>query len=546
MEFDLLLKLIELINEVIMKGKIFLDKEKTMNLTLKFHRVIIVFLLLFSTATLARQQQSSLIRVPEDYPSIQAGINAAADGDTVLVADSTYYENINFKGKAITVASYFIMNGDTNHIANTVINGSQSANPDSGSVVYFISGEDTNSVLYGFTVSGGSGTQFGTSRGGGGIFSYFSGPRISWNRIENNSVVNQSTGNTYGGGVYTGPVGSNTTIIIEDNIIRFNRAEAANRIAFGGGICVSSNGKIMGNEINNNDVVYSGTSIGNFTWSFGGGISCFNQTSFKFVTIKDNLITYNRSSSNNVAYSAGLDLIWTNSDFSNNTILNNIVSGTNANAAAGMRILLAEPITNISNNTFSFNDYEGTSCTGGGLSILSTDAISVQGNRFESNNSTLGGGIYISNSSPIIKNNLIVGNEANSGGGIRIFASTAGANPEPEDVGEFLNSGYGSALMDISKEFIPETNRTAFNSQLISEPQIINNTISGNTAISVGGGIYSTNSQGMVMNSILWGDAASSGPEIYVSSGSIEVRYCDIQGGWPGEGNIDRRKSLLC
>ncbi|MBN1465227.1 hypothetical protein JXA02_05660 [candidate division KSB1 bacterium] len=50
---------------------------------------------------------ANVIRVPQDQPTIQAGISTSANGDTVLVADDTYYENINFKGKAITVASHF-------------------------------------------------------------------------------------------------------------------------------------------------------------------------------------------------------------------------------------------------------------------------------------------------------------------------------------------------------------------------------------------------------------------------------------------------------
>ena len=33
---------------------------------------------------------------PLDYTTIQEGINAAHDNDTVLVSDDTYYENINF------------------------------------------------------------------------------------------------------------------------------------------------------------------------------------------------------------------------------------------------------------------------------------------------------------------------------------------------------------------------------------------------------------------------------------------------------------------
>ena len=97
------------------------------------------------------------LQVPSEYSTIQLAINASTDGDIVLIAPGTYYENINFIGKAITVASHFLTTGNATHINNTIIDGSQPSNPNIGSVVSFRSGEDTTSVLYGLTIKGGTG-----------------------------------------------------------------------------------------------------------------------------------------------------------------------------------------------------------------------------------------------------------------------------------------------------------------------------------------------------------------------------------------------------
>ena len=51
----------------------------------------------FSAASLAAQDT---IHVPADQVTIQAAINAASNGDTVVVEPGTYVEKINFLGKA--------------------------------------------------------------------------------------------------------------------------------------------------------------------------------------------------------------------------------------------------------------------------------------------------------------------------------------------------------------------------------------------------------------------------------------------------------------
>ena len=57
----------------------------------------------------------ALIIIPDDYTTIQAGINASTSGDTVLVSNGDYYENI-IIDKSIVLASYAIYDDLSNWV----------------------------------------------------------------------------------------------------------------------------------------------------------------------------------------------------------------------------------------------------------------------------------------------------------------------------------------------------------------------------------------------------------------------------------------------
>ena len=90
-------------------------------------RVVLSLLLSLASAYCAA---GVVIHVPGDQPTIQAGIDAASNGDTVLVSAGIYYENVNFNGKAITVTS--ASGPSTTKITNPASNSSATITFQSG------------------------------------------------------------------------------------------------------------------------------------------------------------------------------------------------------------------------------------------------------------------------------------------------------------------------------------------------------------------------------------------------------------------------------
>ncbi|HJV09652.1 MAG TPA: right-handed parallel beta-helix repeat-containing protein [Acidimicrobiales bacterium] len=230
-----------------------------------------------------------VINVPSQRSTIQAGIEAASDGDTVLVAPGTYVENINFKGKAIEVKSS---------------GGPQVTTIDGGgrySVVVFATGEGRGSVLSGFRITNGIVGEEHLWPGwsivvaGAGIAIYESSPTVTGNIITANNA-----GEYHGGGIGT----QGGRALIRDNYIAGNDGYAGGGIALYGGAH-----EVEANVIEDNIAEH-----------VGGGI----QTETGTPVVKGNYIHRNHAGAGGGMYMYGPGLV-----------VNNVVLENSADAFGG-------------------------------------------------------------------------------------------------------------------------------------------------------------------------------------------------------------------
>ncbi|MDA3813034.1 MAG: hypothetical protein PF570_02150, partial [Candidatus Cloacimonetes bacterium] len=177
-----------------------------------------------------------------NFTTIQEGIIAATDSDTVLAYPGIYYENIDYLEKSLTVASLYIMTHVDSLINQTIIDGNQQAR--------CVKIDDCeNAILVGFTIQNGLACE-GNTQGqyGGGVYlrdtsnAIISNCRIKYNKAYSGGGLHINHGNT----------------ILEKNTIANNWG-----IRFGGGISIYGNDTILHfSEINLNNIYLNHSSTG--------------------------------------------------------------------------------------------------------------------------------------------------------------------------------------------------------------------------------------------------------------------------------------------
>jgi len=320
------------------------------------------------------------LQVPAEYASIQAAIDAASPGDTVVVAPGVYRENLDFMGKGITVTGR--QPADATMVAATIIDGDQK-----GAVVTFNSCEPPEAVLCGFTITNGSGqlefslNVLGSSaRAGGGIrIGSESGPVIRNNVITGNRA-------DLGGGVYACSI---SLALLEDNCITENQA------LLGGGVRVAGDfrksrtrdhygqGQALPFQLRRCTVSHNRASI-------GAGISIDRVSS---PVIVDNSIHHNVA-----VWDGGGIAIW---DRSSPEVRGNRISCNRAGSVYGY---------------------------GGGISIVNTCRPTLTGNVIRENWATGsvesgGGGVMAYRSSPSLTANVLRDNQAQQGPALYLWGS---------------------------------------------------------------------------------------------------------------------------
>jgi len=332
-----------------------------------------------------------------DYPTIQAAIYAAVNGDEVVAEPGTYTgqgnRDIDFLGRAITVRS--TDPNDPNIVAATIIdcNGSSS---DKHRGFYFHNGEDANSILNGFTITN------GYHWSGGAIYCYKSGPTIKSCIINRN--ISEGDDEDGGGGVGCfGEPGPTITgcIISENSAISHHSGDG-----HGGGILCRGC----------SPTITDCTIIGNSANASGGGIYIGRLgLAAANTTINNCIIT-----ANNARTGGGINIQWSEPFI--HFIANCIITANKADYGGGVSCAVSSPT--ITNCTISGN----SAIEQGGAICFIYHSVSMIMNCTISGNSSRHGGAFFCygrGTAPVIGNSIIWENTARFGS--QMYLKTRGS-----------------------------------------------------------------------------------------------------------------------
>ncbi|NHZ86265.1 MAG: T9SS type A sorting domain-containing protein [Planctomycetia bacterium] len=339
--------------------------------------IIIISLLFIVTIGFA-----TTINIPADYTTIQAGIDASSNGDTVLVQPGTYVEKINYNGKNIVVGSLILITGDTSYISQTVIDGDSL-----GTVVTFENQEDSTAILTGFTIQNGTGSFWPESGQGGGITCINnSNPMLSYLFLQNNiaerggglhireshikmsNCIIENNNALFGNGIY---IHYNASLVLSNSILRKNTQIEPDFSGYGGGIYASDT----------TNIIFINVKVDSNSAHFGGGIA----------VAMSEIIVNNSEISNNFSIEGGGFNIWRSISKINFTKIHNNealigggIAGYNSSSDSTLVILINR--SNIYNNLATY---------GGGAHFSMDGGIIITNSVFYSNQATgNGGGIY--------------------------------------------------------------------------------------------------------------------------------------------------------
>ncbi len=225
------------------------------------------------------------------------------------------------------------------------------------------------------------------------------------------------------------------------------------------------------------------------------------------------------------------------------TLANLVFSGNYARVDGGAFFNYGTPVS-LTNILFSGNRADSA---GGGMAVTYHSLPMLTDVTFSGNAAKSGGAMYSSNSSATLTRVTFMGNSGYQGGAIH---NTDLSSPRLVDVVFSRNeaSDSGGAMFNVSQSSPTLTNVTfsgnsaplggAIRNHWICVPKLVNVTFQGNVATN-GGAIYNSyRSVPVLANAILWGNTPNEiGNED--DSCAATVTYSDVQGGWPGTGNID-------